>query len=111
MLDFWTATCPFPPSENDPRRYDAIRALKDHLFPYRTELPKKRYELTIRLHARWLNADGSERKRDVPNYDKYLIDVVRDTVGLDDRYFRRIILEAVEYDGEEYAEITLAPML
>lgn len=110
MLDYWTATCPFPPSENDPRRYDRIAAIRDGLMLYAVKLPEKRYEMTIRLHGRWRNADGSERKRDVANYDKYLIDAVRDVVGLDDRWFRRVVVEAVDYDGDEYAEVTLCEL-
>lgn len=107
---YWHAQCSFPPSENDPRRYDKIAELKDQLAIYTTKLRKCRYELTIRLHGRWLDANGKERKRDVANYDKYLIDAVRDVVGLDDRYFRRVVVEAVDWDGDEYAEITLTAL-
>lgn len=61
------------------------------------------------FYGRWDGANGKPLKRDLPNYDKYLIDAIRDTVGIDDRWFRPIHLYAVHCETDERVEITLEP--
>lgn len=110
MDTYFSATCPMPPSENDPSNVEKMAAIRDALAPFQCQLEKRLYQVTLTFHARWDNDDGTPAKRDVSNHDKYLLDVLRDTIGVDDRHFRRIVLEAVHREGEEYVEIEVSPL-
>lgn len=106
MSNYFAATCPFPASKND-RDAAKMQAVRDALEPLRCQLEERYYAVTLTFHGRW-ERNGKPIKRDVANLLDLLLDVVKDVVGVDDRWFRPITLDAVEFDGEEYVEIELA---
>ena len=68
-----------------------------------TSLPLKAH---IDVYENWLNKDGSVKKMDIANREKFLIDSVFKALGIDDRYIFQLTMRKVQ-SKEEYVEVTI----
>ena len=75
---------------------------KAKLFmPPRTLEPSSRIALSISVHARWINKNGSFRKLDIQNLEKILIDAIADKYDFDDSRVWQKFCNKIESDKDE----------
>ncbi len=62
--------------------------------------------VTVEIHEDWLCKDGSVKRKDVANREKFLIDSIFDALNVDDKYIFEHVMRKVQ-DDKEFAVITI----
>ena len=62
----------------------------------------KKLFVTLGVHGNWYNKDGSVKKKDLANYEKFITDTVFDYIGLKDQFIFDYYLTKVQDDIEGF---------
>jgi len=63
--------------------------------------PPVKLEVHVRIFEDWLCKNGSVKRKDVSNREKFLIDSVFDALGIDDKMIFKHTMEKVQSNEEE----------
>jgi len=58
----------------------------------------KKLFVTLGVHGNWHNKDGSVKKKDIANYEKFITDTVFEYLNMKDQFIFRYLLEKVQDD-------------
>jgi len=63
-------------------------------------------KVNIDIHEDWLCKDGSVKRKDILNREKFLVDSVFDALGIDDKYIYEHTMRKVQ-SKKEFAIVTI----
>ena len=66
-------------------------------------------KVTVEIHENWMCKNGSVKKKDVANREKFLIDSIFDALGVDDKFIFEHNIKKVQSD-EEKAIVTISAL-
>ena len=74
-----------------------------------TELPKnKPLKVVVSIHEDWFCKNGSIKRADIANREKFLIDSIFDALGIDDKNIFINTFIKVQDESSEFAEIEIS---
>jgi len=65
------------------------------------QIKDKTLKVVVEVYEDWLCKDGSVKKKDVANREKFIIDSVFDSLGIDDKYIYELIIRKVQSEKEQ----------
>ena len=63
---------------------------------------EKKSFVTLGVHGNWHNKDGSVKKKDIANYEKFITDTVFEYLGLKDQFIFKYYLIKVQSETEGF---------
>lgn len=66
-------------------------------------------KVTVEIHENWMCKNGSVKRVDIANREKFLIDSVFDALGIDDKFIFEHTMKKIQSD-EEKSVITIIPI-
>jgi Holliday junction resolvase RusA-like endonuclease len=72
----------------------------------KSELREKRLKVLVEIHEDWLTKKGEIKRKDVSNREKFLVDSIFESLGLDDKFIFEHSMRKVQ-SHEEKAVITI----
>jgi len=64
-------------------------------------------KVTVEIHENWYNKDGTIKKKDVSNREKFLIDSIFDALDIDDKHIFRHTMIKRQSDTAEFAVVRI----
>ena len=65
------------------------------------ELKDKKLKVVVEVYENWLTKKGEVKRKDVANREKFIIDSVFDSLGIDDKYIYELIIRKVQSEKEQ----------
>jgi len=65
-------------------------------------LKDKKLKVEIDIYENWLTKAGTVRKKDLANREKFLIDSVFNTIGIDDKFIYEINMRKIQSEQEKF---------
>jgi len=62
--------------------------------------PPQHLKVNVKIYEDWLCKDGSVKRKDLVNREKFLIDSVFNALGIDDKYIFEHTMEKIQSDKE-----------
>jgi len=72
--------------------------------------PPVKLKVNVDIHEDWYCKNGSVKRKDVLNREKFLIDSIFDALGIDDKFIFEHTMKKIQ-DEKEYAVIEIASMV
>jgi Holliday junction resolvase RusA-like endonuclease len=63
-------------------------------------------KVDVEIHENWFTKDGSVKKKDISNREKFLIDAIFDALGIDDKFIFQNTMRKIQ-DTSEFAIIKI----
>jgi len=83
-----------------------IRKIVIKSLPFVNINLKDGLKVEVEIHENWLTKKGEIKKKDISNREKFLIDAIFDTLGIDDKFIFENILRKIQ-DKDEFAMIRI----
>lgn len=64
------------------------------------ELEGKKLKVSVEIYEDWLTKDGEVKKKDVANREKFIIDSIFESLGLDDKFVYELNIRKVQSEDE-----------
>ncbi len=69
----------------------------------------KKLSLLVEIHENWLTKSGDVYKKDISNREKFLVDSIFKSLGLDDKFIWDHIMRKIQSITEEKAVVEIKP--
>lgn len=74
------------------------------------ELNGKELKVTVNVYENWYNKNGTIKKKDVANREKFLIDSIFKALEVDDKCIFKYETDKVQSDKEEFAVVEIVEL-
>lgn len=85
---------------------EEIKAIVCEYYNEGFSLNLSNIEVTVEIYENWYNKDGSVKRKDIANREKFLIDSIFNELGIDDKaIFKHTMIK--RQSDKEYAMVTI----
>ncbi len=83
------------------REYIENRVHEQVNLPDRKALEGKKLKIEIEVHENWLTKEGKVKRKDVANREKFLVDSIFESLGLDDKFIYHHLMKKIQSKEEK----------
>jgi len=65
-------------------------------------LPQRPLEIHIKIYENWYNKDGTIKRKDIGNKEKFLVDSIFEGLNADDKVIFKHTMEKIQSDEEKF---------
>lgn len=84
-----------------------IKKLVDSQMEFKIMCDDVKLSVNVEIYENWMCKNGEVSKKDISNREKFLIDAVFDSLGIDDKYIYQESFKKIQSLEEEKAIITI----
>lgn len=63
--------------------------------------------VSVKIYENWLCKNGTVKRKDISNREKFLVDSIFDSIGIDDKLIYKHTMEKIQSETEEKAVVVI----